>query len=281
MKMGKRIIALACALALVCSFALAGCGSSSSTSASATTEATGNTTWTAEDGTTYTFNLTTPGAITVGSDLDYPPFEYLDGDVPQGFGVELMQGLTEIMGLDCTYLDPQKFDTLITTVASNSKMDVGCSSFTITDERKQEIDFTDPYFDSNQAVVVRADSAYAEYSDLVGTVVAAQSGTTGESWALENIEGITMTSFDATTDALNALVAGKVEAVVIDLPVAVEQTSSSFSGCKIITEVPTGEQYGIVVSKDNPGLTEALNAALAQFKASGDYETLYNTYFQY
>lgn len=238
-----------------------------------------NSSWTDADGNTYEFDLVTPGKLTVGSDCDYPPFIQLDGSEVKGFEADLMKGLCKEMGITCNYLEPQKFDTLITAVSSNSKMDVAVSSFTITDERKEEIDFTDSYFDSNQGVVVLGSSSYKSYKDLAGTTVGAQSGTTGESWAKENISSVTVTALDSATDCFNALAAGKVQAVILDLPTAEALVSGSFSQCKVIGEIPTGEQYGIVVSKDNPGLTDALDEALAEYKASGDYQKLYDQYF--
>ncbi|NTU90197.1 MAG: amino acid ABC transporter substrate-binding protein, partial [Actinobacteria bacterium] len=155
------------------------------------------------------------------------------------------------------------------------------SSFTINEERLKEIDFTDAYFDSNQAVVTLKSSSYKTADDLAGMKVGAQSGTTGEAWALENIPDCELVPFDAITESMQALMAGKVEAVVFDLPAAVEMVNGSFTDAQILIEVPTGEQYGIVVSKDNPNLTIAINEALAELRADGTYDTIYNKYFEY
>jgi len=278
MKKGIRKAAVAAmAVALVCSIALAGCGSGSGSGSSSKGQT--NTSWTDDSGQTYDFELVEPGKLTIGSDCDYPPFIQLEGSQVTGFEADLMKALCSEMGIECNYLEPQKFDTLITAVSSNTKMDVAVSSFTITDERKEEIDFSDSYFDSNQGVVTLRSSSYSDYGDLAGKAVAAQSGTTGESWAKENIPGVTVTALDSATDCFNALVAGKVEAIVLDLPTAQAQARESFTQCQVIAEIPTGEQYGIVVSKDNPGLTAALDAALAQFRQSGGYQKLYDQYF--
>jgi polar amino acid transport system substrate-binding protein len=97
------------------------------------------------------YKLVTPGKLTIGSDLDFPPMEQLNGSTPEGFDVELMQAIAKEMGLEAEYLPPQKFDTLLASVNAG-KFDVVASSLTISDERKKEVAFSDPYFDSNQSI---------------------------------------------------------------------------------------------------------------------------------
>ncbi len=219
------------------------------------------------------------GKLIVGSDCDYPPFTYLEGEKAAGFEYEILSAICDVVGLTCEYHTPLKFDTLCALVATGGTVDVAVSAITIDPEREDTVDFTDPYFDSNQSVTVLKDSGFASVDDLTGKNIAVQSGTTGEAWAKENISGAKVTAFDEAPAALAALQAGKADAVVIDLPVAVELLESSYDTCEIIEAVPTGEQYGIAVSKENPGLTELLNIGLKAIQDNGTYQEIYDKYF--
>lgn len=219
------------------------------------------------------------GKLIVGSDCDYPPFTYLDGEHAAGFEYEVITAVGKAVGLEVEYHTPLKFDTLVALVATNGTIDVAMSAITIDPDREETVDFTDPYFDSNQSVTVLKDSSYEKVEDLAGKNIAVQSGTTGEAWAKENIDDAQVTAFDEAPAAMAALQAGKADAVVIDLPVAVELLQQSYDTCHIIAEVPTGEQYGIAVSKDNPGLTELLNIGLKAIRDDGTYDDIYDKYF--
>lgn len=226
------------------------------------------------------FKLVEDGKLTIGSDLDYPPMEQLDEDGnPTGFGVAMMEEVCKRIGLECNYLPPQNFDSLISQVQSGTTMDVACSSITITDERAELVAFTDSYYDSNQAIVVKKGSV-KDKSELnkAGVVVAAQSGTSGEAWIQENMPNATLKSFTATTDAMNALVAGQVSAVVYDQPIAETHVAGQFTSCEVLEVIATGEQYGIAVNKDNTALTEAINGAIAEMIEDGTMDKLYTEY---
>ena len=172
------------------------------------------------------------------------------------------------------------FDTLIPTLKAGGKFDIIMSGMTITDERKQEIDFSDPYIDSNQSIAVKTDSAIASSADLAGKTIGVQSGTTGEAWAKENVKNAKkVVPFSDTLSAFAALQAGQVDAVVNDLPVSAAIVKDTSRGLKIIEEIPTGEQYGIGVSKDNPDLLKAINDALATLRSNGTYDEIYSKWF--
>ena len=228
------------------------------------------------------YTLVNQGKLTVASDLATPPFEYADDSgEPQGFTVELMGMITDRLGLELNYLPAQKFDGIIPSVKQGVKTDVGACNITINEERLQEVDFTDSYMDSNQGVAVAKDSGYEQASDLnqAGVKVAVQSGTTSEEWAIENLSNAQTVNFDDWTAAFTAVTSGQCQAVVCDLPVEQWMVSNSFTDMEIIEEIPTGEQFGIAVSKDNPGLTQAINQALADIRAEGAYDELYEKWF--
>lgn len=244
---------------------LAGCGG---TSAGTSTDAK------KDDASGYT--LVQPGKIIVASDLANPPFDFVENNEPKGFEVDLMKKVAEKLGLECEYLPAMKFDSIIPLIKQGGKADVGVSNFTITDERKQEIDFTDPYVDSNQGVVTKVGAERADAGSLnaEGVTIACQAGTTGEAWAQENLPKATIKSLDDPVAAVTGVQTGLYDAAAADLPVMKYLCSNSFTDCQVSIEIPTGEQYGIVVSKDNAGLTEAINAALAELADDGSIKEL-------
>ncbi len=257
------------ALGAAGALALGGCGASKD----------GGATGGASDGASYT--LVEEGKIIVASDLANPPLDYVENNEDKGFEVDLMGAVAEKLGLTCEYLPAMKFDAIIPLIKQGGKADVGVSNFTITDERKAEIDFSDPYLDSNQGVVTRADAEKdsADTLNAEGVKIACQSGTTGETWAQENLPLATIVSLDDPVQAVTGVSTGLYDAAAADLPVMSYLCSQSFTDCKVAIEVPTGEQYGIVVSKDNPGLTSAINDALAELEADGTIADLQIKWF--
>ena len=252
--------------------ALGACGSSiSNTTSSSTSESTAS------------YSLVESGKILVASDLANPPLDSTNEKTgePEGFEVDLMVAIAGKMGLESQYLSAMKFDAIIPLIKQGGKADVGVSNFTITDERKQEIDFSDPYMDSNQGVVTKADSAKADEDSLnsAGTKVAVQSGTTGEAWVQENLTEATCVPLDDPIVALTGVQSGLYDAAVADLPVMSYLCTNSYTDCKVAIEIPTGEQYGIVISKDNPGLTAAINEALSALKDDGTIDDLEKKWF--
>lgn len=262
----KGIALLLCAGLMVMALALAACSEGGSGGSAQT-----------DNSTNYT--LVEDGKLIVAASLDFPPFENMEAGKPVGFAVDLMNLVAEEMGLECEYLPSVKFDTIIPVISAGGKADVGVSSFTITEDRKKEIDFTDTYCDSNQGITVLKNSGYREASDLEGKKVGAQSGTTGYDWAAENIKDAEVIAFDEMTAVFAALQSGQIDGIAVDLPVAQYYVKSAYTDAEVVQEIPTGEQYAMVVSKDNPKLTEAIDKALDALKSNGKYDELYEKWF--
>jgi len=225
-------------------------------------------------GSTAEFSTVEDGKIIAGSDTAFPPFESMNGDVAEGFDVDLLTAMGDELGYDVEF-KTEIFDTLIPTLKAGGKFDVIASGMTIKPERALEIDFTDPYYNSNQSLVMKMGTTYTGTDQLSGKKIGVQSGTTGEAWANENVPDATLVPFKNATDAFAALQAGNVDAVVNDLPVSAELLKDDPRGMEIVAEIPTGEQYGFGVSKDNPELLKALNEALQKVKDSGKYAEIY------
>jgi ABC-type amino acid transport substrate-binding protein len=218
------------------------------------------------------------GILTVGTDLPYPPFEYREGGELTGFDVEIMNEIASRIGLEAEYVD-SPFDTIFTDLA-NGQFDVVISGATITPEREEQINFSEPYFNSLQALVVSDDSDIASFDDLGdGDAVSVQSGTTGEIWAEENLgpNGVEIRAFPEYPPVYNALEAGQVDGVVYDESSAIPETFNR-PGLEVVDTVDTGEAYGIAVDPANEDLLDAVNQALQDMVDDGTYDEIFGHY---
>lgn len=268
---GRKLLSILLALSLVFALgALAGCGGQEEPAPEPV----------AEEPAEASFETLTPGVLVVGSDLDYPPFESLNGDTPEGFDVDLVAAIAEEMGLEVEW-KKEIFDTLIPTLKAGGKFDMVASAMTIKPDREAEIDFSEPYFDSNQALVMKTGGTYSAPADFKGKKIGVQAGTTGDQWATENLKpaGAEIVALKGTTDQFAGLTAGNVDAAITDLPVAADYVKDASRGLVIVAQLPTGEQFGFGVSKDNPALKDAINAALEKLKSDGTYEEIYTKWF--
>ena len=253
---------------------LAGCGNSNATSTDSSSDAKSD----EKKGMT----LIEDGKLTVVAELGFAPFEYMDEKTgePVGFDVDVINAVAEKMGLTASYLPNQKFDTLVPIIKQGGKADVSIAAVTITDERMESVDFSEPYLDSNQAIVVAKGSSETEETlNDASKQVVCQGGTTGDEWIGENLPDAVRVPVDDVTAALTGVQTGLYQAMVVDLPVASYMLSQSFSDLEIVKEIPTGEQYGIAVSKDNPELTQAVNKALEDMKSDGTMKEIEAKWF--
>ena len=253
---------------------LAGCGNSNATSTDSSSDAKSD----EKKGMT----LIEDGKLTVDAELGFAPFEYMDEKTgePVGFDVDVINAVAEKMGLTASYLPNQKFDTLVPIIKQGGKADVSIAAITITDERLESVDFSEPYLDSNQAIVVAKGSSETEETlNDASKQVVCQGGTTGDEWIGENLPDAVRVPVDDVTAALTGVQTGLYQAMVVDLPVASYMLAQSFSDLEIVKEIPTGEQYGIAVSKDNPELTQAVNKALEDMKSDGTMKEIETKWF--
>ncbi len=247
---------------------LAGCGGSGSDSSSSSSSS----------GSGYT--LVKKGSLTMISNFYFPPFVSMDdktGDF-EGFDVDVYKDICSRLKLKARILPSVQFDTIVPTIKQGGKADVSIGAITITDDRKKEIDFSTPYLDSNQSIVVKkgATATTSDQLNAKGMQIAVQSGTTGESWAKENLPKATTVPLDDIIQALTGVQSGLYNACVADLPVTSYEIKQAYSDLEIPEggEIATGEQYGIVVSKKNPNLTKAINKALKAMKKDGTMKKL-------
>ncbi|MCX4909782.1 transporter substrate-binding domain-containing protein [Streptomyces sp. NBC_00878] len=215
------------------------------------------------------------GQLTTCTHLPYPPFQSeIDGKV-QGFDVSVIDLVAADLGVKQTILD-QPFENFKTGGSLNAgQCDLAAAGMTITDERKKNVDFSDPYFEATQAVLADKKSGISSLADLKGKKVGAQAQTTGEEFAKG--KGLNPVSFESSDALLNGLRTGQVKAVVIDYPVVQGwlKDKANADAFELADNINTGEEYGITVKKGNTKLLAAINKALADAKADGTYKKLY------
>lgn len=218
----------------------------------------------------------------VGTDAVYAPFESQNdkGEII-GFDIDMLQAVADKAGIQVKFVNTP-WEGMFNTLGQGDR-DILVSAITITDERKQSMDFTDPYFDARQLIAVHKDSKVTRFDDLKPLRVAVQTGTTGDE-AVSKLLGKTSTKlkrFESTPLALKELESGGVDAVVADNGVVAHyvanNTAAGFQAISDASFVP--EQYGFVVKKGNAELLAALNKGLAAIKADGTYDQIQARYF--
>jgi ABC-type amino acid transport substrate-binding protein len=219
--------------------------------------------------------LTEEGTLLVGSDIPFPPFEQGDPPDYEGFDIDVINAIGEEMGLDVEMVDVP-FDLVLS--GGSGRFDLAIAATTITPARENRLDFSDPYFESEQSLLVPADGDIQSIDDLTSdVVVGAQDGTTGETYAAENSDA-DVRPFQEIDDAYNALAGGQVDAVMNDIDpnnTAAEENPD----LEVVETYPTGEQYGIVFPEGSDALLEAVNEALATVKEDGTLDEIYQEWF--
>ncbi|MGD9695738.1 MAG: transporter substrate-binding domain-containing protein [Thermoleophilia bacterium] len=268
--MRRRILTLAIALA-ACAM-LSGCGGGGSPTTRTPTDATpGN-----------PLGLIRPGTLTVISATGYPPFEFdrAGNRSPVGFDIDLARAVARAAGIDRVVFVAAPFEEILDRIADGGTADVALSAISITTERAERVDFSDPYFTVNQSIAVRRGTrGIADLDDLRGARIGAQRGTTGADLAASIPDGH-VTRYPTIDAAFDALGRGEVQAVVNDLAISAHRAARSGGAIRVVGQVPTQEQYGVAVSRDNPALRDAVNAALARLRADGGYERIYRRWLR-
>lgn len=271
--MRMRFLAPAALLAAL-TLVIGGCGSSGEA------DATGN-----------DLGLKTAGELLVGSDIPYAPFEFTDpgSDEAKGFDIDLVNAVAREMGIDKVTFQKESFDTIFTSTATG-RFDMAASSITITPERKKTVAFSDPYFEANQSVMVRASDAGAvpgltgqtitpevAATELKGRSIGVQRGTTGADLG-KSIPDAKIQQFLKIDDAFNALIAKRVDVVINDYAISAYATVAK-PDLKVVAKVSPSESYGFAFPLENTALVTAFNTALAAVKESGEYATIYRKWF--
>ncbi|MBQ1506905.1 MAG: basic amino acid ABC transporter substrate-binding protein [Ruminococcus sp.] len=256
----KKLLSAILASTMICASAIgfAGCGGSENTGSQASSE-------------------TTEGKeLHMATNAAFEPYEYVEGGKVVGIDAEIAEAICDKLGYTLV-IDDMDFDSIITAVTSG-KADFGMAGMTVTDERKQSVDFTDSYTNAIQVIIVNEDEdKVSGADDLKTAVIGVQLGTTGDIYVSDFEEtGAKIERFNKGADAVLALTQGKVDAVVID-----NQPAKAFvaqnEGTKILEEPFENEEYAICLAKGSE-LTEKFNGALRELKADGTVDSIIKKY---
>ncbi len=252
------------ALALV----LAGCGNSAGSGAAPSTSAAAAT----------GVKLVTAGQLTTCTSLPYEPFQFQRDGTIVGFDVDIVDVVAKKLGVKQQIVETP-FDGIQSGAALDSgQCDLGAAAMTITDDRKKNIDFSDPYFNATQALLVKKDSGITDAAQLTGKRLGVQNSTTGQKYAAANIAGATAVVYEDLGLLFNAIQAGEVDAVINDNGPLLDFTTKN-PDLTVTKEFDTGEQYGYGVMKGNTALAGAINSAISDAKTDGTYASIYMKWF--
>ena len=225
--------------------------------------------------TTGEYKLATDGVLTMGTNATFPPYEYYEGDKIVGIDAEISQAIAEKLGLTLEIVD-MDFNSLVSAVQSG-KIDISAAGMTVTEDRLQNVDFTDSYSTGVQVVIVPEDSEIASVDDLAGKLIGVQDATTGHIYCSDDFGEENVIAYNSGAMAVQALKDGKVDCVVIDQEPAKNFVAVN-EGLKILDTEYVTEDYAIAVAKENTALKDAINAAMAELKEDGTIQGILDKY---
>jgi polar amino acid transport system substrate-binding protein len=228
---------------------------------------------------TSPLGLVNEGTLTVCTDSPYPPMEFeVDGEFT-GFDIELMRAIADDLGLETTIVNIG-FDPITSGLAMEAgDCDIAASSITITEEREENIDFSEGYFSGDQSLLTVSSSGIASLADTAGRNLGVQTGTTGEEYANANASGASILSFENPGDLILALTAGEVDAVLQDI-VTNGDASLNNADFVLVEIYTTDEFYGFAVKEEGAeDLLAAVNDSLANVRDAGTYDEIYAEFF--
>ena len=275
----KKVSALILALTM-CTAMLTACGGGNSTTTSSTGSAAPAPTTsaaTSEAGADEGYKLVKEGTLTMATNAQFPPYEYYDGKDIIGIDADIAKAIADKMGLELK-IEDMEFDSIITAV-STGKADLGLAGMTVDPDRQKNVDFSDPYATGVQVIIVKEDSTIAKPDDLKGKKIGVQLATTGDQYATGDYGKDSVVQYNKGSDAVMALTQGQVDAVIIDNEPAKSYVAAN-KGLKILDTKYVTENYAACISKDNTGLTKAVNKALAELKADGTLQKIVDKYIK-
>ena len=222
------------------------------------------------------FSTVKEGVLTMGTNAYFPPYEFYEGDKIVGIDAKIAEAVASKLGLELQ-IEDMEFDSIITAV-STGKVDMGLAGMTVTEERKKNVNFSDSYATGVQVVIVTEDSDIATIDDLGnGKKIGVQLATTGDIYCCDDFGTENVEEYNKGNDAVMALLAGKIDAVVIDNEPAKSYVAAN-EGLKILDTEYVTENYAAALNKDNTALLDAVNKALAELKADGTVDAIIGEY---
>jgi len=219
--------------------------------------------------------------IVMGTNAAFPPFEFIGGEAGNevvGFDVEIAKEIAKDLGKELK-IEDMEFDTLLTALNAN-KIDFVLAGMTINPKRAESVNFSEPYYEATQAVIVRKDqSAIKTIKDLKGKKISVQLGTTGNDLASKHTAESNISAFNTGFEAVMELKNGKVDCLIIDQQPALNFVSKN-PELKILSFNFDPEYYGIAIRKDDKELLNSVNKTLKRLKSSGKYNELFSQFIK-
>jgi ABC-type amino acid transport substrate-binding protein len=219
----------------------------------------------------------TEGQLKVGSDIPYAPFEFGREPDYEGFDVDVVNEIAKRLDVEATFVKTP-FDPIFRNLAQG-RFDIVASAATITPEREKTVNFSEPYFPADQSLMVKRGSDIKSTDDLDGKRVGAQLGTTGADYAKEKTKAGSVRTYDLVDDAFKALETGQVDAVLNDFPVS-KYAERSKKDLQVVQRIPTGEEYGLGINKEDTKLKEEIDKVIQEMKDDGTYTKIYKKWFE-
>lgn len=217
-----------------------------------------------------------PEKLVMVTNSEFPPYEFKEGGEVLGIDVEIAKALAEDLGCEFDILDID-FDAVVTAVAQD-KADFALAALTVTDDRKEFVDFTDSYQNAVQNIIVKEDSDIATVDDLSEKLIGVQLGTTGDIYCSDDFGDDYVKKFKSPVDAVTGVLNGQLDCVVVDDQVAKELVKNT-SGLKILDTSYADEEYAIAVKKGSPLLSH-LNSSLKKLKNDGTIQKIISKYIK-
>ena len=277
MKKISRRSFLAAAAVSVAALALTACGGSASTASSAAASSVAASSEAASTSAAAA-ELTTveAGKLTMATNAAFPPYEMTtDAGAFEGIDIDTAQAIADKLGLELQ-IDDMDFDAALLSV-QQGKADIAMAGVTVTDERKNVMDFSDSYATGIQSIIVPEGSDIASPDDLAGKMIGTQRGTTGYIYCSDDFGDNAVVAYDDGLTAVQALNNGQVDAVVIDNAPAKEFVAAN-PGLVLLDTSYAEEDYAIGMAKGNTALEDAVNAALEELKADGTLQSIVDKY---
>lgn len=220
------------------------------------------------------------GVLTVATQLPAPPFWIGDDyeTIEGGYEVDIANEIANRLGLDEVVFVEMPFDGLV--AGADCPCDVNFSQVTINDERAEVVDFSAPYFEANQGVLVNEGTEVTTVEEAQALTWGAQLNSTGQFYVSDTLQPeAEVQTYNTVTDAFNALRAGQVDAVMLDVPIVQgEVESNPDAGFEVVGQFETGEEYGAVLALDSPN-TEAVSTVIEELRTAGFLDELAAEYF--
>ena len=278
----KKLSAMLMAGAMMMSLAACGSSASSASSEAVSSEAASSevasSAASSEAASAAELTTVTPGKLTMSTNAAFPPYESTDDNGNfVGIDIDVATAIAEKLGLELQ-VDDMDFDAALL-AAQIGKSDLVMAGVTVTEDRQLVMDFSDSYATGIQSIIVKEDSDVATPDDLADKMIGTQRGTTGYIYCSDDFGDEHVTPYDDGLTAVQALVNGQVDAVVIDNAPAKEFVAAN-PGLKILDTAYAEEDYAIGVAKGNTAMLDAINGALEELKNDGTLQAIIDKYIK-